>query len=126
MKNLLTRVKAALGMRGSRFFHALFLTRPGLRRAALVLALYAAGAALAALMLASAGLALIWALVLLALFWGMGAERAALEWDPVFSLPPVSAFAFWRWHALEKKRFVATLLALGGGVLTSGLIGVLS
>jgi hypothetical protein len=124
MKNLFTRFIAALSAGWSRFFYAVFNSRPGLKRGALVLVLYAGFSV--PVMFVFGWLAPIWALMLLALFWGMGAERASLEWDPVFALPPLSAFAFWRWHALEKKRFIAVLLALGGGVAATLLIEVLA
>lgn len=107
MKNIYLKLKAAIG----RFFYV----RPALKRAFLVLALFLPFAAVSHL--AGVPDISVWAAVfLLALFWGMGAERATIDWDPVFSLPPVKSFAFWRWHPLERKRFNAVLLALASGI----------
>ncbi|WP_262694490.1 hypothetical protein [Kordiimonas aquimaris] len=118
--------KAAVGKTISRFFYALFHTRPGLKRGALVLLLFAAVvvpfSVFSGQMLYVSGL---WALMLFALFLGMGAERAAIEWSPVFALPPISAFAFWRWHALEKKRFLAVLTALAVGAGCTAIAGII-
>lgn len=101
-----------------RFFYVRLNMRPGLKRGLFAFALYGA----LALPAAVAGvplLAMLWAPALVMLFLGMGAERASLEWDPVFALPRARDFAFWRWHALEKKRFSAVLIALGFGLLLS-------
>lgn len=111
MKIYIANAKAALSASLGRFFY----TRPALKRAGLVLLLYCGPPLVAAIFSAAIPIGGIWALMLTSLFWGMGAERAAVEWDDVFSLPPLSAFAFWRWHGLEKKRFLAALAALLAG-----------
>ena len=123
---LLVSLKSGLG----RFFY----TRPALKRFALVVGLHSVvlvplvlletfgGPGLLALWLVLAFLG--WSLFLLGLFWGFGAERAATEWDDVFALPPLSSLAFWRWHALEKKRFCAVLAALGTGLVVAVFLGI--
>ncbi len=122
MKNSIARVKAALSVCLGRFFY----TRPSLKRAALIAALYAAPTLAGVLAVSAVLVGAVWALILLALFWGMGAERAATEWDSMFSLPPLSAFAFWRWHGLEKKRFIAVFATLATGWLVTISLAVLS
>lgn len=126
MKNVIARAKAALSASLGRFFYTFFNTRPALKRAALITGLYAVPTLAAALVSSAVLVGGIWALMLLALFWGMGAERAATEWDSIFSLPPLSAFAFWRWHGLEKKRFTAVLATLATGWLITASLAVLS
>jgi len=101
-----------------RFFYAQTHRRSALKRGLFSFGLYGA-IALPAAIIGMPVLAAFWALALLTLFLGMGAERASLEWDPVFALPPARNFAFWRWHALEKKRFLAVLFALASGLLLS-------
>lgn len=110
----------------SRIFTATFNTRPGLKRGALMLILFAFVAMPVCIVVPDAALSAsgIWALMLVCLFLGMGAERAAVEWSPTFALPPLSAFAFWRWHALEKKRFVCAVLALALGLLCTFVVRV--
>lgn len=112
MKKRLLAAKAAFTAALKGFLGRFFYTRPALKRGVLVVGLMGPfvvlGHAVAAPLLS-----VCVAVVLLALFWGMGAERAATDWDPVFSLPPVSAFAFWHWQPLERKRFYAVLFALG-------------
>ncbi len=126
MNNLIANAKAALSVSLGRFFYAIFNTRPALKRACLVAVLYSVPTVLAALFSVAALVVGVWALMLLAVFWGMGAERAAIEWDKTFSLPPLSAFAFWRWHGLEKKRFIAVIVALSAMWLSTAAIQVLS
>ncbi len=101
-----------------RIFYAQTQMRPGFRRGLFALGLYAAIAVPAAIVGAQV-LACVWAAGLFMLFLGMGAERASLDWDPVLALPPVRSFAFWRWHALERKRFLAVLVALSFGLILS-------
>lgn len=103
MKNIYLKLKAAIG----RFFYV----RPALKRATLVLSLFLPFAA-ASHLVGVPGISAWAAVFLLALFWGMGAERTAIDWDPLFSLPPLKSFAFWRWQPLERKRFSAVLLVL--------------
>ena len=105
----------------NRTFTIIFNTRPGLKRGALVLTLFALVAVPACVVVPHAALSVsvVWALVLFALFLGMGAERAAVEWSPTFALPPLGAFAFWRWHTLEKKRFIAVIAALVLGLVVT-------
>ena len=122
MNNLIAKAKAALSASLGRFFY----TRPALKRAGLLAALYTVPTLVAAPMFSAVLIGSIWALVLLALFWGMGAERASTEWDAVFSLPRLSAFAFWRWHELEKKRFFAVFAALSVAWLLTFALAVLS
>jgi len=104
-------------------FSSVFTLRPALRRAGLVFGLYAVLALPMVLLgfLLPAGL---WAVFLTALFLGLGAERASLEWDATFALPPVRSFAFWRWQALERKRFLGALAALGLGLVLSIIWGM--
>ncbi|MEX0300285.1 MAG: hypothetical protein AB3N28_14520 [Kordiimonas sp.] len=102
----------------SRFFYVQTQMRPGLRRGLFAFGLYAA-IAVPAEVVGVPVLAIGWATALFMLFLGMGAERSSLDWDPFFALPPARSFAFWRWHALEKKRFVAVVLALFFGVVLS-------
>jgi len=120
----IAKAKAALSASLGRFFYAIFNSRPALKRASLVAALYLVPALLAAPFSAAVLVGGIWALMLLAVFWGMGAERAATDWDRVFSLPPVSSFAFWRWHGLEKKRFLAVIAVLCAGWLSTAALQV--
>ena len=120
MKKLIETTMAVTG----RFFYR----RPALKRGMLALALYGVPVLTAAILpfpgvILTIGAA--WALALFMLFLGMGAERAALDWGPVFALPPLKSFAFWRWHALEKKRFLAVLLALATGLASTVLPGIL-
>ena len=115
MKKMIRSAKAALGAALGRFFY----TRPAFKRALLAVALWAPSI-LVQLMVGSNEIGLAWALLLAAFFWGMGAERAALDWDPVFSLPLLRSFAFWRWQPLERKRF----LALAATLLTGGLVSL--
>lgn len=105
MKQKIASLRAAVAGSIRRFFNS----RPTSKRVGLLVMLILPGFGLA-LLVGNTALATLWALLLLSLFWGMGAERAALEWDATFSLPPISAFAFWRWQPLEKKRFMATLV----------------
>ncbi len=107
MKKRFLSAKAAVAAAIGRFFYV----RPALKRAILVLMLFLPFAAVSHLV-AVPGIAVCAAVFLLAFFWGMGAERAALDWDPVFSLPPVKSIAFWRWQPLERKRFKAVSLVL--------------
>lgn len=119
--------KAAFGKTISRFFHSLFHTRPGLKRGVLVLLLFIVVVVPSAFLPVDAlQVSGLWAAMLLMLFLGMGAERAAIEWSPVFALPPISTFAFWRWHALEKKRFLAVLCALAVGVGCVAITGLIT
>ncbi len=107
MKKHILAAKAAVVAAIGRFFY----TRPACKRGVLVAGLMGPFVVLAHIVAAPL-LAVAAAVFLLALFWGMAAERAATDWDPVFSLPPVSAFAFWRWQPLERKRFHVVLLVL--------------
>lgn len=120
MKQKIASLRAAVAAAIRRFFNS----RPTSKRVGLVVMLLLPGFGLAWL-IGNTALATLWALMLLSLFWGMGAERAALEWDATFSLPPVGAFVFWRWQPLEKKRFVAVLVACAlaslGAVLLEAL-----
>lgn len=119
---LIGKLLVAPFIRLGRLLNALFHTRPALKRGGLVLVLYSVPVCLAALLSApTIVVGVVWALALLMLFLGMGAERAATDWDPVFALPPLKSFAFWRWHALEKKRFLAAVSALGGGIAVSAV-----
>lgn len=112
-----------------------FYTRPALKRGALALGLQQlvlvplgllANAADPGLMDVWAALiGLQWSVFLIGLFWGMGAERAATDWDSVFALPPLRSFDFWCWHALEKKRFSAVLVALCSGLFLAAFMGAL-
>lgn len=120
MNNLIARAKAALSASLGRFFY----TRPALKRAGLVALLYSAPLLTADLFSEAAVVGAVWALMLLSLFWGMGAERASVEWDDVFSLPPVGSFAFWRWHGLEKKRFLAVIAALASAWVVTAVSAV--
>lgn len=121
MKKIYVLVKAALSASLGRFFY----TRPALKRGGLVLAILVVPTLAGYLVdISILSVAAIWAPIVAALFLGMGAERAAIDWDPVFSLPPVSAFAFWRWHALEKKRFLAALSAVVVGVAGAAVLSV--
>lgn len=104
------RIKAAIG----RFFFA----QPVLKRGLLAGALYspvfgiqfiAPGAPVCLGVVVGVGL--------VAVFLGIGAERAATEWDKTFSLPPIGAFAFWRWQPAERRRFIVT-----GGVLLLAVV----
>ncbi len=116
---------SALGFTLGRFFYQ----RPALKRAALALALQqlvllplvsvatsAAGVVFAFWVVL---LGLAWTFFLFGLFWGMAAERASTEWDSIFSLPTARSFLPWRWHALERKRFLAVSCALAAGLLLS-------
>jgi len=121
MKSLLVawpRAVRAFFARSFRTLSSFFAGRPALTRAWLVFALYGL-LALPAVLLGTLLPAVAWALFLAALFWGMGAERASLEWDAVFTLPSPGSFAFWRWHALERKRFLSALAALVTGLFLS-------
>lgn len=121
MKNMLMRWLSAIRTFFLKRLHSVgrfFYTRPALKRGAFAFGLFA----VIGLPVAAVGVPMLsglWAVALLALFLGLGAERASLEWDPVFALPPVRNFAFWRWHGLEKKRFTAVIVALGIGLLLS-------
>lgn len=118
-------LKAAVG----RFFYV----HPVLKRAGLVFALLllvlvplgtfavVGGDTLFALMLTC--LMIMWCAFLFGLFLGLGAERASVDWDNVFALPPLRAFAFWRWHAIERKRFLGVLGALFFGLLCAAQFG---
>jgi len=107
-----------------RFFYGLFHIRPSLKRGVLAFCLCVAVAAPFAIVDLPA-VAPAWAAMLATLFLGMGAERAALEWDDMFALPPIHTFAFWRWHALERKRFLAAIIGITLGVITASVIGAL-
>ncbi len=111
---LISAPYAAMG----RFFYA----RPALKRGLLALCLFGL-LALPLQLVFAAGVAL-WACFLLGLFLGMGAERACTDWGDTFALPRPRDFAFWRWHALERKRFCAVLIALAAGLLASTLWGL--
>ena len=90
--------------------------RPALKRGLLVLLLFAVLAVpLAALF--GVWAASLWALVLAAVFLGLGAERTSTDWDAMFALPAPRYFKFWQWHALERKRYFAVLAALAMGQL---------
>jgi hypothetical protein len=112
-----------------------FYTRPALKRGALALVLQqlvvlplgliAAGSGVGLVDIWAALVSLQWTIFLVGLFWGMGAERASTEWDGTFALPPLKSFDFWRWHALEKKRFMAVLVSLMGGLLLATFVGAL-
>ncbi|PCI59463.1 MAG: hypothetical protein COB37_11495 [Kordiimonadales bacterium] len=100
----------------------LFSARPALKRGLLVFCLYCVPAA----PLAAIGLHAVTAAVaafLLALFLGMAAERASLEWNRSFSLPRLRAFCFWRWERTERTRFYAVLIALTVGQLLTQIGG---
>lgn len=127
----LRSIRAAMASTIGRFFYA----RPALKRGALALVLQqlvvlplvlaASGAGIGLVDIFAALLCLNWTVFLMGVFWGMGAERAALDWDDVFALPPLKAFDFWHWHALEKKRFIAVLVALMLGLLLAIVAGAL-
>lgn len=52
------------------------------------------------------------AVLLIGAFLGMGAERASTDWDDFFALPPLSAFAVWRWYPIERMRFLAAISSI--------------
>ncbi|WP_417459222.1 hypothetical protein [Kordiimonas sp.] len=118
-------LKAAVG----RFFYA----HPTFKRAGLVFALQlvvlvplgifatVGGDALFALMLTC--FMAMWCAFLTGLFLGLGAERASSDWDSIFALPPLQAFVFWRWHAIERKRFYGVLGAIFMGLLCAARFG---
>lgn len=120
------RIRAAMVSAIGRFFHA----RPVLKRALLALMLQQV-LLVPLLALPGGGLVppiamlmgLMWSAFLLGLFWGMGAERAALDWDAVFNLPPARSFHFWGWHALEKRRFLGVVVALLVGLVLFAQMG---
>lgn len=115
----------ALGFTLGRFFYP----RPALKRAALALALQqlvllplgclTAGGPTIILAFWVLLIGLAWTFFLFGLFWGMAAERASTEWDSIFALPTAQSFMPWRWHALERKRFLAVTFALAAGLLAS-------
>ena len=121
---------AALKAAVSRFFYS----HPAMKRGALVLVLQlvvllplsfitlSAGAGLLALSLTL--FMFVWCAFLLGVFLGMAAERAATDWDAIFALPPLRAFLFWRWHTLERKRFMAVVGALCLGLYLAVRFGV--
>jgi len=113
---LLAKVRAQLT--------ASFYSRPALKRGLLVFGLFTALALPLGLLAGQWGV-VAWALVLAALFLGMGAERASTDWSEVFALPALRNFAFWRWHALERKRYVAALTALAIGFACSMALALL-
>ena len=119
MKQFFLSVKAAVGGAFSRFFYS----RPAAKRVLLVTLLWLPSM-LVDLVLGQAFAAPLWALMLVTLLLGMGAERAALEWDPFFSLPPLKSFAFWRWQPLERKRFIAAVASLATGSVGSFIWGL--
>jgi len=94
--------------------------RPALKRGLLVLLLFAI-LAVPLTALGSGWAAFVWAVMLAAVFIGLGAERDSTDWDAIFALPALRHFKFWRWQALERKRYVAVLVALVFGQ-ASGLI----
>ncbi|WP_417451272.1 hypothetical protein [Kordiimonas sp.] len=110
-----------------------FYTRPALKRGALVLGLQlvvllplsffalSGGGGLLALTLTL--LMFVWCAFLFGLFLGMAAERAATDWGDIFALPPLGAFLFWRWHALEKKRFISVMASLLFGLYITARFG---
>ncbi|WP_262689776.1 hypothetical protein [Kordiimonas aestuarii] len=120
---------AALKGVAARFFY----TRPALKRGALVLALqlvvllplsfFALKGGQGIVPLALTLFMFIWCAFLFGLFLGMAAERAATDWDDVFALPPLNAFLFWRWHALERRRFMAVAGALLLGLYITAQFG---
>jgi len=131
MKSLLLGAGASLGTflrRVSAIFATKVLgalsSRPALMRALLVTALFGAVAVPVAALL-GAGFGAVWALWLAALFLGMGAERDSTEWNVVFALPALRHFQFWRWQALERKRYQAVLFALAVGQLFVWLLPIL-
>ena len=119
MKNMFRRWRDAIRVFFVKRLHSVgrfFYARPALKRGLFAFGLFAIiGLPVAAIGVPA--LSGIWGAALFALFLGMGAERASLEWDPVFALPPVRNFAFWQWHGLEKKRFIAVVVALSTGLL---------
>jgi hypothetical protein len=124
-----TAVRAALPFFAKlAFLPARFLyRRPALKRALLALLLQQAMLLPFTLSLPLHGnvLATFWALLfggfwtafLAGLFWGMAAERASTQWDSIFALPGPASFLPWRWHALERKCFIAVLATLAAGLL---------
>ena len=104
-------------------FSGFFSAKPALLRGCVALVLHGLVAVPAA-WFTSVVLAAAWAACLAMLFLGLGAERASTERGAVFALPPLASFAFWRWYALERRRYVATLAGLGLGLLCNLLWGL--
>ena len=131
MKSLLLAGRTAVRSFFVRLFGAFrskisgaFRARPALRRGLLVFFLFCVPALPLVLVAGSFSL-LLWACVLAAVFLGLGAERASTNWDDVFALPAARHFKFWRWQALERRRYQAVLCALGVGQALVLLIPVL-
>lgn len=101
---------------------AFLLPRQALKRGLLVAAMFSVGAVLS---LPIFGIAGPWgcAVIIAALFLGLGAERASTSWGAVFSLPAPGDFAFWRWRSPERRRFFASLASLGVCLLVLSLLG---
>ena len=108
-----TRAKANLGR--------MLDHRPALKRGLLVLLLFAV-LAVPLTALFGGWATFVWALMLAAVFIGLGAERDSTDWDAVFALPALRHFKFWRWHGLERKRYVAVLAALALGQILAFII----
>jgi len=95
---------------------AVLYSRPGLKRGLLTLLLFAP-LALMFTFVFNVLAAVMWGLVVAAVFLGLGAERASTDWDEFFALPALRNFAFWRWHPLERKRYFSVLATLIASVL---------
>lgn len=106
------------------FLYESLRMRPALKRGLLAFVL-ALPVSLALAFVGLASLAPVWAFMLAFLFLGLGAERHALEWDSTFALPHLGAFAFWHWHAIERKRFLSALLGLMAATVTAATVGAL-
>lgn len=131
MKNLITGWLAAARLKfvqwlakAGHFLCESMRMRPALKRGLLAF-LLALPVSLALSLVGLASLAPVWAFMLAFLFLGLGAERHALEWDSTFALPHLGAFAFWHWHALERKRFLAAVFGLMAATVTAVTVGVL-
>lgn len=85
--------------------------RMGLKRGILVAGLFSAGAGLLGPVFGFEAL-VAWALIIAAVFLGLGAERATTDWGSVFGLPSPRDFVFWAWRPVERKRYWATLVSL--------------
>lgn len=129
IRGLANRTLAAVTSGVGRFFYR----RPALKRALLAFilqqvvlvpfALLGGHTSLGFVHLAASFFCVGWTAFLFGVFWGMGAERASVEWDSVFALPTVASFRVWRWHALERKRFFAVIMALSTGLVIAGVLG---
>lgn len=100
--------------RANALFHQFFAARPATKRVLLVILLFGIPLVFAHLILSTLAplVTAQLAMLLMGTFLGMGAERASTDWDDFFALPPLSAFAVWRWYPIERKRFSAAIGAI--------------